>query len=250
MAIRKQISQSTTPPTTPPGKQFLPRFRTCLKPGGNIQSIELTFDRRLINGWSFGGSIIYSDSRGNIHGWAAYQGGYTPVFNDPNWTVNNTENSRPAGYTPWMMKLYGSFDIPLGFLASFSWRGMSGGWTMPVITTYAPNDWIIANNVRPGAFYPNTYEDADQWRRPFENYMDVRLEKEFKFLSGKLGIFIDVFNLFGYRWAQLGDNPGGVYRPAAEGTSVGGTYTPGNTYGGVYKLNGTRDIRFSARFTF
>jgi hypothetical protein len=127
--------------------------------------------------------------------------------------------------------------------------GWSGNVSNSNVTTYAPDSWVQANNVRAGGIAVPFSPMDGKTRRHFQNFMDVRLEKSFKVFIGNLGFFIDAFNIFGYKWAQMGDTPAGIWRPTGDGTREG-TYTTDTGYGKIWRLFGTREFRLSIRYTF
>ena len=194
--------------------------------------LELTWEKRMHAGWSLGGSFSYS------YQWA--NGG----FGNPNSRIN----AEGRGGVPWWVKLYGTFKIPYGFVASFIYIHTEGGYWARSVSVSAPSAWITANNVASGSVGA-TIESPDLRRNVASDNMDFRLEKEFTIKSiGRLGIFMDIFNLFGAQYPTVIMNPGGTWSPVAEGANQSGTFTPASLK--VSGISGVRNIRLSARFSF
>jgi hypothetical protein len=193
--------------------------------------LEFSFEKRMHDGWSLGGSVNYSYQWNN--------GG----FGNPNSRIN--AESRGGG--PWWLKLYGTFNIPYGFVASFIFTHTEGGYWGRSVSVSAPTAWITANNVTSGTVSA-TIEVPDGRRNVASDNMAFRIEKEFKIGSfGRLGIFADVFNLFGAQYISVPMNPGGTWRPTDNNTDQG-TYTPGNML--PTGISGVRNFRLSIRFSF
>jgi len=185
------------------------------------------------HGWSLGGSINYSYQWSN--------GG----FANPNTRING----EARGGVPLWAKLYGTFNVPYGFVASFIYLHTEGGYWGRTVTVSAPTAWISANNVT--SSNPSvTIEPADTRRTQASDNVDFRIEKEFPIGKiGKLGLFADIFNLLGATYPSITNNgnPAGTWRPVDNNSSVG-TYTPGSLI--VTGISGVRSYAFSARFSF
>jgi hypothetical protein len=195
------------------------------------QGLELTFVKRMHNGWSLGGSFNYS------YQWSS--GG----FANPNSRVN----AGGRGGTPWWAKLYGTFKVPYGFIMSFIYTHTEGGFWGRSVSISAPTAWIQANNVVSGTVSA-TIEDPDTRQNVSNDNMDFRIEKEFPIGKiGRLGIFADIFNLFGAVYPSITVNPGGTWNPVGNNSDQG-TYTPGLMK--VTGMSGVRSYRFSIRFNF
>jgi hypothetical protein len=194
--------------------------------------LELTWEKRMHAGWSLGGSFNYSYQWSN--------GG----FANPNSRIN----AEGRGGVPWWVKLYGTFKIPYGFVASFIYLHTEGGYWARSVSVSAPSSWITANNVASGSVGV-TIESPDTRQNPATDNMDFRLEKEFTISRiGRLGFFIDVYNLFGAQYPSVVVNPAGTWAPTAEGAGAAGTFTPALLR--VSGISGVRNLRVSARFSF
>lgn len=193
---------------------------------------ELTWEKRMHDGWSLGGSFSWSYQWNN------------GSFSNPNTRVN----AETRAGVPWWFKLYGTFNIPYGFVASFIYLHTEGGYWGRTVSVSAPSSWITANNVQSGSIGVNV-ETPDMRRNVASDNMDFRLEKSFQIGKiGRLGVFADVFNLFGAQYPTVIMNPAGTWAPTAEGANQSGTFTPASLK--VSGISGVRTYKFSARFSF
>lgn len=211
------------------------------------QALELTFDKRYSNGWALGGSIVYSVTKGNNSGSYGAVWGFGGAYNQANWFVNRY--GKTANDVPLAVKLYGSFELPYGFVTSFYYTHVEGTPFTRTVTVYPPADWAAANNAVPWSTGINVEAPGPRRNQSTDN-IDFRLEKEFRLPMGRIGVFMDVFNLLGNRYVYAGVDPGGTWRPAAENTTAGGTFLQGYNYGRTTSVSGTRIFKFSLRFTF
>jgi hypothetical protein len=197
----------------------------------HYHGVELTFEKRMHNGWSLGGSFNYSYEWSN--------GG----FGSPNARIYAEGRTG----TPWWAKLYGTFQLPYGFLVSFFYTHTEGGYWGRTVSVAAPADWIKAHNVRSGTVSINV-EPPDSRRGMATDNVNARIDKQFKIGNlGRLDLFVDISNLLGAIYPSVGVNPGGTWKPLAENTDQG-TFTPGQMK--LTGLSGTRSFRFSFRFSF
>ena len=114
---------------------------------------------------------------------------------------------------------------------------------------FPPSDWATANNALLWSYTINVEQRGSQ-RYQSKTNLDFRLEKEFYIGQfGKIGLFLDVFNLVGARYVWHQENPGGRWFPDAENTNQGTYLTAGN-YSKLTGIDGVRIFKFSARFTF
>jgi len=219
---------------SPYGNQFN-QFINVPEAKRKYSALELTFDKRYSNGWSLGGSFVFSSYKG-----------MEPNNNANEWVNNYGQLPQDI---PLMIKIYGSFNVPLGFVTSFYYTHFEGTPYTRTVTVYPPSDWAAANNAGTWAQSVNVEAPGDRREQSTDN-VDFRLEKEFRLPMGKVGMFLDVFNLLGNRYTFLGLNPGGNWRPAAPGTAAGGTFSASGNYGRLSGIQGTRTFKFSLRFTF
>lgn len=193
-------------------------------------ALELTFDKRYTKGWALGGSIVYSKNKAD-----------RPLH--PNEFMFYGQNY-DAVDTPLAIKLYGTVNLPYGFVSSFFYQHLEG-------TPYARSVWINF----PQAFIDaNNLWDTGTWaviepngahRYPSYDNIDFRLEKDFGFKFGTFSVFADIFNLLGNKYVNIGRDPGGVWTPETGELTDLDYY-----YGRVTGVTGVRTYKFSARFTF
>lgn len=208
-------------------------------------SFELSFDKRFSNGWSLGGSFVYTDLKGNLE---YSDGSIKTAFADPNYLVNSYGDL--AFSIPIMIKLFGSVTLPQKFILSFFFQHIDGnGWGRNV-NVVAPLAWRQANNIY--QFDPsNSVLLEPNGTRKNQSYqtLDLRIEKELSFgRYGKLGVFCDIFNVLGFHSFSANVNPGGTWNPNAE-NSTSGKFTP-SRIGFNTITGGVRTFKFSARYTF
>ena len=207
------------------------------------RSLEISFDKRMSNGWQLGGSVNFSKSTGNYPvsyaSWASLG-----AFSNANSFVNSYGElpySRPL-----LIKFYGTFNLPYQFLFSFFYMHTDGAPWGRTVTVRPPEDWAAANNASSSGYSiyvspPGTY------RNEASDSLDLRIQKDFKLGPGSLGIYADIFNLLGAYTLTVAKNPGGTWKPMDENT-IEGTYTPGST--GLRGFVGSRQFRFSLLYRF
>jgi len=220
-------------------------FRLTNIPEGVMKyhSVEVSFDKRLATGWQLGGSVNFSKSTGNYPvtyaSWASF---YT--FTSPNSFVNRYGElpySRPT-----LIKLFGTFNLPYQFMFSFFYTHTDGSPWGRTVTVEPPAGWADANNVSSTSY--NIYVETPGTRRnESSDNLDIRLEKDVQLGPGKLGIYMDVFNLLGAYTLTVAQNPGGTWRPTDANTTEG-RYTPGSL--GLRGFTGSRQIKFSLLYKF
>jgi len=211
------------------------------------QALELTFSKRHARGWSLGGSVVLSKTMGNNSELYGSVWGYSTAYDDANFFVNSY--GRTPYDRPLMIKLYGSFDIPWGFVASFFAIYNSGTPWARTVTVVPPAVWASANNTQQYSYTMNL-EIPGARREQDTTQVDFRLGKELNlWKSGKVGLYLDVFNVLGNRYVWAQGNTGGQWRPVDANTTQG-TYTLAANYGKVTSVEGTRIFKFSVRVSY
>jgi hypothetical protein len=208
-------------------------------------SVELSFNKRLSDGWSLGGSVVYTDLKGNLE----YSGGdIQGAFRNPNYAVNRYGTLNFS--IPIMIKLYGSVFLPYGVNLSFFFEHLDGNGWARTVTVEAPLAWRQANGIY--QFNPSNsviLEPPGTRRNQSSETFDLRIEKTFSLGGfGRLGVFLDVFNALGFHSFNANMNPAGTWRPTDAG-STAGTFTPGQI-GFTSVTGGVRTYKFSLRYTF
>jgi hypothetical protein len=209
-----------------------------------FQSLEFSFNKRMADGWQLGGSVVYSSLKGNYS--YAYSGNsWTAAFNNPNWYINS--DATIADARPLVAKLFGSFVLPYDFVASFFVLYQSGTPWGRTVTVAPPTAWAAANNAQSLSYALQVEPSGERWTIDSTN-VDVRVEKTFRFGKlGRIGLFLDVFNLFGNQSLNITMNPAGTWRPNDAGTTQG-SFSPASMI--VTGLNGTRIFKLSVRYNF
>ena len=197
-------------------------------------ALELSFDKRFADGWSLGGSVVLSQHK-------SFNAG-----DSPNDFINGF--GRDNWDQPLAIKLFGTFDLPFGFVGSFFYRHTSGSPYGRTVTVAPPLDWTESHNAVPWTAWARVEENGTRRNQSYD-MMDIRFEKQFRLPLGRLSFFLDLYNLMGNRYVYVGMDPGGVWNPVAENTNIG-TYTPGWNYGRLQSIEGTRIFKFSIRFVF
>ena len=205
---------------------------------------EFSFDKRLSSGWQLGGSVTFTKSTGNYGVGYATWASFGSFARTANYFVNSYGDltySRPV-----MIKLFGTFNLPYQFLFSFFYTHFDGSPWGRTVTVQPPADWAEANNVSTQSFGVNV-EAPGTRRNEAADSLDLRLEKDVNLGPGKLGVYMDVFNLLGAYNLTVSQNPGGTWRPTDDNVTTG-TYTVGST--GLRGFTGSRQVRFSLRYRF
>jgi len=212
---------------------------------------DFTFEKRFSHGWHLGGSVTYSKTWGNHPGDYGNIFGYAATANTANWVVNT--EGRLGDDRPLVIKLYGTFNLPYGFVASFYYNHYSGTPWQRTCTIYVPSAWAAANNVdtvRGSSYTVNVEPQGSRRSYTYQN-CDARLDKRFNI--GRFGYFsviFEVYNLFGTHYVNVVQNPGGTWRPVDNNTTVG-TYTPSANYKRVTSIsNLSRTFQISLRYGF
>ncbi len=201
--------------------------------------VEFVFTKRMSSGWQLLSSVTISKTEGNMD--SGSTSGFTSAFDTPNYLINNYG---PLSWdVPVMIKIQGSVELPLGFMVSGYYTYFGGRPFARTLQIQLPND--------PDVFeYPGTFADTVNAEVPgtrryaSETNLDLRMEKAFGIASfGRLGLFVDILNVFGARGYNITQNPGGrLYND--------GTFTRHSSYGRFTGAYGLRTFKLSVRFTF
>jgi len=211
-------------------------------------ALELLFNKRMAGGWQFAGSVVFSKAYGNIGGWYLESAGWTGAGDSPNDFVNSY--GRTSIDRPLQIKLMGTVELPLSIFLSTYYRFFSGSPWARSASIRPPSSWTTPRNALRD-YYDVLLEAPGTRRNRFWNNLDLRLEKEFRIGDlGRLGAYVDVFNLLGWSGVEVGQND--VYRwdPDDEGYGESGSLTVDPDYQYISSVSGIRQIKLSIRFSF
>ena len=215
--------------------------------------VEVSFDKRMANGWQLGGSVDFSKLTGNYPmttGSNALYSGATASWTSVSAYSNANSFVNAYGEMPYsrpiLIKLYGSFGLPFQFRFSFFYMHTDGSPWARTVTVVPPAAWVAANKVTSTSYSINVETPGTRWNEASDS-LDLRIEKDFKLGPGTLGASVDIFNLLGAYTLTVNKNPAGTWRPADENTTSG-TYTPGSL--GLRGFTGSRQVRLSLRYSF
>jgi hypothetical protein len=211
-------------------------------------ALEFVFNKRMSDGWQFNGSVVYSKAYGNIGGWYGPSQGWTGLVDNANDFVNSY--GRIDIDRPLQIKLMGTAQLPYRIILSAYYVFMSGAPWNRTASIRPPTSWCTANNAY-RTYYSVNIEIPGTRRYRTENWLDLRLEKEFGLGNyGRLGFYIDLLNVLGSSGVNIGQND--VYRwdPVAEGANQPGSVRLATNYKVISSVSGLRTIKVSVRFSF
>jgi hypothetical protein len=213
--------------------------------------LDFTFDKRFSKGWQLGGSVTVSKTTGNIAGGYGNIWGYEAAGGGANWFVN--QDGLQSDDRPLVVKLYGTFNLPYGILSSFYYQYYYGVPWQRSVTVYVPAAWADANNVdrvRSSSYTVNV-EPLGARRYYAISNLDFRLEKTFGLERyGRIGVYLDVFNLLGNSYVNITLNPGGTWRPV-DNNSAQGAFAASGSYRRTTSITGlARTFQLSLRYSF
>jgi len=192
------------------------------------------------HGWMFNGSVTYNKAYGNYaHGYFQFAGGQN--FWNPNYDVNRA--GRLQYDRPIIIKAMSTIQLPLEFNLSAYFRYYSGGHFERRVTVYFPKT-LNGYTARGSSVSVNAEPEGHRDLQP-ETVMDLRLEKTFQIGRYNVGLWAEVFNLFGhwyFNWSQSRLAGGYIYPD--------GSYRRYSRYGQPSSVMGAREFAFGARFRF
>lgn len=210
---------------------------------------ELSMIKRMSDNWQLSASITYSKAYGNVGGSAWDTGGTTGLYTNPNSVINSW--GRTTWDRPLMIKIMGTWKLPYGITASAYYRYSTGTATenwgrqnlSRTLTVYFPstvNGFAVkSSNVTIKAEPQGTVRGQDS------DILDLRVEKTFMIgRFGRLGLFVDAFNVLGYSRLYTNLDKGGYIYADSK-------FSRFPTYGQRLAIfEGMRTFKFSMRFTF
>jgi len=215
-------------------------------------ALEFIFNKRMSNGWQFSGSIVYSKAWGTIGGWYDQSWGWSGAGDSPNYFVNR--EGRINIDRPLQIKLMGTVQLPYRVFLSAYYRHYSGApWAVDV-NVRVDRSWMTANGLDPTYYsWGVLLEPLGTRRGRSSDILDLRVEKEFAIGDfGRLGVYIDAFNVLGWSSVSVGQDPISRWYPDPDDpmNPSAGRYTTSSTYQTVTSVSGIRTIKFSVRFSF
>lgn len=113
-----------------------------------------------------------------------------------------------------------------------------------------PSSWCTANNVS-REYYGVYVEPMDSRQNRAYNYLDLRLEKEFRIGDFvRLGACIDVLNVLSWSGVSVGRDDIYQYNPYAENVNEPENVRLEKGYKVISSVSGVRTFKFSIRFSF
>jgi hypothetical protein len=147
--------------------------------------IELLLNKRFSNKWQLMASYVYSKAEGNFNNTQSSGAGYNSTFENPNNQIN-AEGTLSSDYTH-MLKIQGSIILPLDINLNINFQLISG----PTYTMLVR----LPRSVDPDRTYIYA-ETRGSNRYPTSKNLDLRLEKTAQIGKVKVGLLLDVFNVF------------------------------------------------------
>jgi hypothetical protein len=247
-----------------------PRGQPMPKAKRQYDAVELSLTRRYANGWFFSGSYTYSRLYGNYPGISSSDEIRTPTTNitSPtaqnqlgntfrqggnvnrawdidylNWDSHGTHDvrGRLATDRPHVVKLYGSYQLPVGTQVGAFFYGGSG---TPVSTYVMTSDQI-----------PVFVEGrGDLGRTPVLTRTDVLVAHEFNMMQNRrIRIELNVLNVFNQKTAthfynQLNRGPSGLPRQASAISMANVDLTKGYDYNALIRATADGLNAYDPRF--
>jgi hypothetical protein len=158
-----------------------------LDPTRKYKAAMFVLTKNYSNRWQAQASYVWSETKGNVanDGLVAWRETYlTPSTGIVN-ADGLMENDRPHEF-----KLFGSYQVPVLELSVGAYfRAISG-------QTYTPNILVSGSTLNfPGSITP-FLEPRGSRRYPTQKTVDLRFEKRFNFDVHRIGVFLDVGNIF------------------------------------------------------
>lgn len=168
---------------TNPKKGDLPWIE--FTPYRQYTGVEFLLNKRFSNKWQLMASYVYSKAKGNFNNTQSSGAGYNTTFRNPNSQIN-AEGKLSNDYTH-MLKIQGSVILPLDINMNINFQLISGRTYTKEIRL--PRD-VDVNRTYIWA------EPRGSNRYPTSKNLDIRVEKTLKIGKLKLGLLLDVFNVF------------------------------------------------------
>ena len=148
--------------------------------------------KRFSNNWMLFASYLYSKLTGTEQGGSTGSEQAAPPWLDPNLQINL--DGRLAGDFTHQIKIYSTLFLPLDIVISPSFQYISGSPWARTIRAPVPGSPIIQVEPLKG----------NQRIDPLINF-DIRIEKDVRIEGSRLGLQLDIFNLFNLGYATTID---------------------------------------------
>lgn len=212
------------------------------------RSLEFVFRKRLSHGWQAAGSIVLSRAEGNLGAFSAATTALTEAADSPNYFVNRA--GRLDTDRPFQADLMAGVELPLDILLSGTFTYQSGRPWQRWAQVLPPASWCAANGAE-RAYYTVNLESSGTRREKAFSSLDLRLEKTFPVgSSGRLGFYLDVVNVLGFRNSIVGLNDVDRWLPSAEGAGKPGQKFAAPDFGLTSALSGQQTLRLGLRLDF
>lgn len=174
-------------------------------PYRKYQAVEFLFNKRFANKWQLLFSYIYTKTKSNADTSWGVNTGATSMYQDLNYQIFT--DGVPTVDPTHQIKVQGSYVLPRFGILPFDlqinayYLYQTGNTYTRLVRTpslYQGRKWIFAE--------PRGSRRVDNY-----NNLDIRLETQVPFYKGRLGLMLDVFNVFNYagvrgRYARTGAN--------------------------------------------
>jgi hypothetical protein len=156
----------------------------------SYRGLMLVLQRALRNRWQGQVSYVYSQTKGTIDN-GTYSGIYSTQYENMNNAMINTDGESTYG-RPHEFKLYLGYQIPkIEVSLDGYYRWMSGTVYTPYSRIRARNlGWPFGSYVQPNLVAPGVYRNDNF------SQTDLRMEKVFKVGFNRIGVYLDLQNLF------------------------------------------------------
>jgi len=154
-------------------------------PYRKYNGIEVLLNKRFSKNWQAMVSYVYSKTQGNFNNGSSTATGVNTTFQNPNNQIN--AEGRLTFDPTHMLKIQGSVILPIDINLNINFQLITGDtYTQTVRLPYS----VDINRTTIFAEKRGTY------RYDTSKTLDLRLEKTFKFRKFKVGLLMDIFNVF------------------------------------------------------
>lgn len=168
---------------TNPKKGDLPWMQ--FSPERKYTGLEILLNKRFSNNWQLMASYVYGRATGNFNNTQSSAAGYSGIYENPNNQINTQGHLE---YDPThMFKIQGTVILPYDINLNANFYLISGNTY--TLEARLPNSVDVNRSTI-------FLESRGSHRYPTRKNLDLRLEKSFKLGDVKLGVLLDIFNIF------------------------------------------------------